>query len=257
MQARDLFHIATYIADAGAMALHCDRDWNYRSGPRLGQRRAMDLNKDVYGQEIWAFFQGKDSYEVIERDDGFIGLSGGAQAYFADFKDWPKIEKQAIKLAKGKILDIGVGTGRVSLYLQKKGFDVTAIDKSLLAIKVCKKRGVKKAKVLPIEKIDTFKSNTFDTVIMFGGNFGLFGSYKKAKILLKKLYRITSPSALILCEIIDIYKTDDPVHLQYHKLNEKRGRMLVQKLLLCFLFCFTSQNFLYRYISRSSRWVRK
>ncbi len=185
----------------------------------------MNLNKDAYGQEVWAFFQGKDSYEVVERDDGFVGLSGGALSYFADFKSWPKIEKQAIKLTKGKVLDIGAGAGRNSLYLQKKGFDVTAIDNSPLAIKVCKKRGIKKAKVLSIEKIGTFKPNAFDTVIMFGNNFGLFGSYKKAKILLKKLHKITSQNALILAESNDLYKTDDPAHLFYHKFNEKRGRM--------------------------------
>ncbi|MFA4818453.1 MAG: class I SAM-dependent methyltransferase [Patescibacteria group bacterium] len=185
----------------------------------------MDTNKDAYGQEVWAFFLKKDSYEVVERDDGFIGLSGGASAYFANFKDWPKIEKQAIKLAKGKILDIGAGAGRNSLYLQKRNFDVIAIDNSPLAIKVCKKRGVKNAKVLPIEKIGTFKPKTFDTVIMFGNNFGLFGSFKKAKSLLKKLHKITSSNALILAESNDVYKTDDPVHLSYHKFNEKRGRM--------------------------------
>ena len=33
----------------------------------------MKPKKDAYGQEIWAFFQGKESYEIVERDDGFIG----------------------------------------------------------------------------------------------------------------------------------------------------------------------------------------
>jgi SAM-dependent methyltransferase len=186
----------------------------------------MELKKDAYGQEVWAFFQKKKSYEIIERDDGFIDLSGCAPAaYFAEFKDWPKIQKQAIKFAKGKILDVGAGAGRVSLYLQKTGFDVTAIDKSPLAIKVCKKRGVKHAKVLPIEKIGVFRPSTFDTVVMFGNNFGLFGSFKKAKTLLKKLHRITSPSALIIAESNDPYKTDDPIHLSYRKFNKKRRRM--------------------------------
>jgi len=185
----------------------------------------MDPKRDAYGQEVWAFFQGKKSFEVVERDDGFVDFSGGAPAYFAEFKDWPKIQKQAIKYAKGKVLDVGAGAGRVSLYLQKKKFDVVAIDNSPLAIKVCKKRGVKHAKVLPIEKIDTFKPNTFDTILMFGNNFGLFGSFKKAKTLLKKIHKITSPSAIIITENVDPYKTEDPVHLQYHKFNKKRGRM--------------------------------
>ncbi len=185
----------------------------------------MELKKDAYGQEVWAFFQKKESYEIVERDDGFVDLSGGAPAYFVEFKDWPKTQKQAIKFAKGKVLDVGAGAGRVSLYLQKRGFDVITIDNSPLAIKVCKKRGVKHARVLPIEKIGIFKPNMFDTVIMFGNNFGLFGNFKKAKILLKKLHKITSPSALIVAESNDPYKTDDPAHISYHKFNKKRGRM--------------------------------
>lgn len=187
-----------------------------------------NLRKDAYGQEVWAYFNGKESYEVVERDDGFVGLSGGAKAYFQEFKDWPKHQKRAIKFAKGRVLDIGAGAGRVSLYLQKKRFKVTAIDNSPLGVKVCKKRGVKDARVLPIGKIGVFKPNTFDSVVMFGNNFGLFGNPKKAKALLKKLYRITTPKALIIAESTDPYNTKDSLHLAYHKFNLKRGRMAGQ-----------------------------
>lgn len=185
----------------------------------------MNPKNDAYGQEVWAFLQGKKSVEIVERDDGFVDTSPGAHNYFSEFKDWPKIQKQAIKFAKGKVLDVGAGAGRVSLYLQKKGNAVVAIDNSPLAIKVCKKRGVKQAKILPIEKIGTFKPNNFDTVILFGNNFGLFGSYKKAKLLLQKFYKITRKNALIITENVDPYKTEDPVHLAYHKFNKNRGRM--------------------------------
>ena len=111
----------------------------------------MEGCKDAYGQEVWFAFNGKDSYEIVEREDGFVGLSGGAKNYFAEFKDWPKWQKQAIKFSKGKVLDIGCGAGRVGLHLQKKGFDVTSIDNSPLAIRVCKERGLKNAEVMPIE----------------------------------------------------------------------------------------------------------
>ena len=66
------------------------------------------------------------------------------------------------------------------------------------AVRVCKLRGLKKALVRPIADVDKFKPNSFDTVLMFGNNFGLFGSAKKAKVLLKKLYRITAPDARII-----------------------------------------------------------
>ncbi|MDD5528897.1 MAG: class I SAM-dependent methyltransferase [bacterium] len=188
----------------------------------------MKKDKDGFGQAIWTYFNKKEAFEIVERDDDYIGLSGGAKEYFAEFKDWTGWEKQAIKFAKGKVLDIGCGAGRVGLYLQQKGFDVTGIDNSPLAITVCKKRGLKKAIEMPIEKISKFKQYSFDTIIMFGNNFGLFGNFKKAKQLLKTLCEITSPDALIIAESRDPHKIDDPVHLAYHKHNIKRGRMAGQ-----------------------------
>jgi len=188
----------------------------------------MYNKKDAYGQEVWAYLNGKESYEVVERDDGFVDLSDGAKAYFAEFKDWPKYQRQGIKFAKGRVLDVGTGAGRVASYLQKKGLKVTGIDNSPLAIKVCKKRGIKNAQILPIEKIGVFTPNTFDSIVMYGNNFGLFGNPKKAKVLLKKLYQITTPDALIIAESNDPHKTEDPVHLSYHKFNLKRNRMAGQ-----------------------------
>ena len=41
----------------------------------------MNPKRDVYGQEVWTFLQGKKSFEVIERDDGFIDFSTGVPAY--------------------------------------------------------------------------------------------------------------------------------------------------------------------------------
>jgi SAM-dependent methyltransferase len=188
----------------------------------------MNHDADAYGQEILAAYEGRPSYEVVERDDGFLDPSGGAAHYFQEYKSWPRWQKQGIKFVKGRVLDIGSGAGRISLYLQRRGHKVTAIDNSPLAIEVCKKRGVKDARVLPIEKIGDFKENPFDTIVMYGNNFGLFGSRRKAKLLLKRMYGITSPEALIIAESIDPYDRDDPAHLNYQKRNRKRGRMAGQ-----------------------------
>lgn len=185
----------------------------------------MDLKKDAYGQEVWAHLRDKESYEVVERDDGLVGISGSANAYFAEYKDWPKHQQRAIRLAHGRVLDVGVGAGRVSLYLQRRGLTVTAIDNSPLAVTTSKRRGVRDARVLPIAKVDRFAPGTFGTVVMFGNNFGLFGSFRRAKVLLRKLHRVTTPDALIIAESNDPYRTTDPVHLAYHRFNRKRGRM--------------------------------
>jgi 2-polyprenyl-3-methyl-5-hydroxy-6-metoxy-1,4-benzoquinol methylase len=189
----------------------------------------MKPNKDAFGQEIWSYYNGNRRIEIAERDDGYIDVSGaGPAAYFHKFRSWLKQERTAIKFARGKVLDVGAGAGRVSLYLQERGLDVTAIDNSPLAIKTCRKRGVKKARILSFEDVNRFHPGSFDTVIMYGNNFGLFRNPSKAKIMLKKLYRATSPGALIIAETLDPYKTSEPAHLSYHKLNRKRGRMAGQ-----------------------------
>ncbi len=188
--------------------------------------RIMNSANDGYGRQLLSQFLNQSATcEIIEREDGFIGAGSDPGCYFSEFKQWLRIERRAIKMAKGRVLDIGCGAGRHSLYLQGLGHDVTGIDNSPGAIKVCKLRGLKKCMVRTISDVDKFKPNAFDTVLMLGNNFGLFGSRDGAKQILKKLDRITSPDAQIVAGSLNPYKTKDPDHIRYHKLNKTRGRM--------------------------------
>jgi SAM-dependent methyltransferase len=123
---------------------------------------------------------------------------------------------------------VGCGAGRVALYLQERGFRVTAIDNSPLAVKTTRTRGVKDARVLPFQYIRHVRRRRYSTVIMFGNNFGLFGSHSRAKRLLRDLHRITAPGAVLLAESLDPYKTDDAAHLKYQRANVAKGRMAGQ-----------------------------
>jgi SAM-dependent methyltransferase len=183
----------------------------------------LEPEDDAFGQMLLAYHKGREAFEVVERDDG-LKNARNPKVYFSGYGDWHSIEQKAMRLVKGRVLDVGCGAGRHSLYLQEKGFDVLGIDVSPLAIKVCKLRGLKKAKVMSIDSVD-FKPDSFDTILIMGNNFGLLGSFSKARRLLKRFYGITSESALIIADTRDPYRTDDPVHLVYHGLNKKKGRM--------------------------------
>lgn len=185
--------------------------------------RGVKPENDAYGQEIWNRYLGNTNFEIIERDDGHID-SGNANLYFLEYKDWPSAERTAIRHARGIALDVGCGAGRAALYLQKKGLKVLAIDNSPLAVKVAKLRGVKSARVVPIQNISTLRG-PFDTIVMFGNNFGLFGGKQMARRLLRAMHRITSPGALIIAGATDPYTTTDPIHLAYLRRNRLRGRM--------------------------------
>jgi len=183
-------------------------------------------SQDAFGHSMWDHYMGRPAREVVERDDGLIDPSEEApKLYFAPFRDWWPIERKAIGYARGRVLDVGCGAGRVSIYLQdQRGLDVTGLDNSPLAIRVSRRRGLRKAVLVPFEKIN-FGPNSFDTVVMFGNNFGLFASRSRAKRLLRRLYRMTSADAILLGESNNPYKTDKPEHLRYQRLNRERGRM--------------------------------
>jgi SAM-dependent methyltransferase len=186
----------------------------------------MKHDKDAYGEQLLAQYRsGEKTAELIERDDGFIDFGSDEGLYFTEYDKWSQVEQQAIGLAAGRILDIGCGAGRHALYLQEKGFDVTGIDNAPGAIEVCKARGLKNAFVRPIENIDEFPENSFDTILMFGNNFGLFGSPENARKILEKFSRITTASARLIAGTRNPYLTDDPAHLKYHEFNRRRGRM--------------------------------
>ncbi len=80
------------------------------------------------------------------------------------------------------------------------------------------------ARVMSIKGINA-KIGRFDTILMLGNNFGLFGSYNGAKSLLKKFHSITNKHARIIAETNDIYQTSNPFHFEYHELNRRRNRM--------------------------------
>jgi SAM-dependent methyltransferase len=181
---------------------------------------------DAFGLEIWSHFNGGPPFEIVERDDGYIDVTMSTSQYFAGFRRWPDRQKQGMTFVTGKnALDVGCGAGRVSLYLQSKGFRVLAIDSSPLAIRTCTKRGVKDARVLAFEDIGRLPDNHFDTVVLVGNNFGLFGSRRRAGRLLKELHRATTSGAVIIAETINPYRTSNPLHRRYQRKNRQRGRM--------------------------------
>jgi SAM-dependent methyltransferase len=182
-------------------------------------------DQDAYGQLMLAALEGRPAVEIIERDDGLVEAGRlGTQLYMAPFRHWPAHHRRAMRFVRGRVLDVGCGAGRVCLHLQERGLDVVGIDISPGAIEVCRRRGVLDARVCSIDEADA-SLDVFDTIVMLGNNFGLFGSRAKAQRLLRRFHRLTSDRGRIVAESRDVHRTDDPVHLAYLERNRSRGRL--------------------------------
>ena len=128
--------------------------------------------------------------------------------YFRQYDDMPEIEKKALDLCQGKIIDIGAGAGSHALYLQKKGMDVTALDISGGACEIMRMRGVKK--VLQ-EDIFTYKEEKYDTSLMLMNGIGVTGSIENLDIFLDSLNDLLNPGGQLLFDstnLIYLYSND-------------------------------------------------
>ncbi len=181
-------------------------------------------DEDAFGHIIYDNHKGLDTDHVIERDDGYIDPMIGDHGYLSEYKNWPSHEKKAMKLVRGKVIDIGCGAGRHSIYLQSKGLDVLGIDNSQLALKACKERGLKRTKHMPITRLSR-RMGKFDTILMLGNNFGLMENPKRARWLLRRFHNMTTSDGRIIAETMDPYGTEKPEHVWYHKRNLKLGRL--------------------------------
>ena len=191
-------------------------------------RGGLEESEDAYGRLILDHLEHGGQVEIVERDNGFIGASRlGPPAYFAPFRQWPKPERTAMRLARGRVLDIGCGAGRVVLHLQERGHEVVGIDISPLAVRVARHRGARDVRVLPVTKVDQ-RLGRFDTFVMYGSNFGLVGGRRRAPWLLRRLRTVANDGARILAGSTNPYATDNHEHLAYHRLNRERGRMAGQ-----------------------------
>ncbi len=186
--------------------------------------RVLKDSEDAYGHSIADYFEKGRGLEIIEREDGYIDLSSGPSNYFHPYDQWPEVEKNAIELAHGTVLDIGTGAGRVCLHLQEKGLECTGLDNSPNALRIAAARGVSNVILKPFEEIGTL-NRKFDTITFFGNNFGLFGNRTKALEMLEILARITSDNAVILAESVDPLRTDLTDHLEYQKENRSKGKL--------------------------------
>ena len=158
--------------------------------------------KDLFGTAILDY-QTNNSPENISTETTISEADAMEVSYlFRSYKEMPKLEQEALQLAKGKILDVGCGAGSHSLYLQEKELEVTSIDISENAIKACALRGVKNAQVQNV--LDSNSNEKFDTILLLMNGTGIFGTLDQTSKYLQKLKSLLAPNGQILVDSSDI-----------------------------------------------------
>jgi SAM-dependent methyltransferase len=85
-----------------------------------------------------------------------------AAIFFKGFESFSEMEKRAVELCSGRVLDLGAGAGRHSLALQERGLSVCAVEVVPECAEVMRRRGVRE--VCCADVLD-FGGGTFDTLL--------------------------------------------------------------------------------------------
>lgn len=128
---------------------------------------------------------------------------------FRDFEGMPYLEKVALELCQGSILDVGAGSGCHSIALGQMGKRATAIDISPLSVEVMQKRGI------PALQVDFFDENfagQYDTILMLMNGSGIIGRVENLPHFFSRVKRLLPPGGSVLMDSSDLrylYEEED------------------------------------------------
>jgi SAM-dependent methyltransferase len=200
--------------------------WPGPSGPRvITAPVGMAERTDLFGLALRDWAAGQTEPETLERDDGFTEVGAGHELYVAPFAHWLGAERQALRFVRGRVIDVGCAAGRVPLHLQQRGYDVVGLDASPLAVRTARARGVTTAWCLSAQDL-TARMSSFDTVVLFGNNFGIFGTPGRLRRVLTAWARRAPTGARILAGSTNPYAGGAPLLTRsYYFANRRRGLM--------------------------------
>ena len=156
---------------------------------------------DPIGRAVSDFHFNSINQPIIVHSDDFDDDSIDTGYLFRSYSKMPALEKKAMSLCSGKILDVGACAGPHSVFLHEKGFDITSLETSVLCCEVLKNR-----KLPHVVNQDIFKysSTKFDTILMLMNGTGIAGSLSRLEVLLHHLKTLLNPGGQILIDSSDL-----------------------------------------------------
>jgi len=161
----------------------------------------MKIKDDPIGQAISDFYESGKTPDIMVQTNYTEDETIPPSWFFRNENEMPPLEKKALALSKGKILDVGAAAGSHALALQNRGLDVTALEKSELAATVMKKRGVEK---VACTDIFHYHENRYDTILVLMNGAGIGETLPGLRKLLLHLGSLLQPNGRILMDSSDI-----------------------------------------------------
>ncbi len=163
----------------------------------------LDITRDPMGAAILDYNVSKDKKLKIRVFSSLFDEDEMMVSYlFRTYNQMSEIERTAINLAQGKILDVGACAGCHSLEMIKMGKDVTAIDISPNAINVLRERGVENS--LCINLFDKHLNSKYNTILMLMNGSGIIGKIDNLPQFFERISELLEPEGVVYLDSSDL-----------------------------------------------------
>ena len=157
--------------------------------------------KDPMGRAIFDYYTTGNAAKLRVFSSMFYEDEIPVSTLFRTFDEMPVQEKKAIELCRGRVLDVGAGSGCHSAVLMERGLEVVAIDISELSVEVMKQRGID-ARL--INFFDEKFTEKFDTILLAMNGIGITGKTNRLADFFRSAKRLLTPGGQILLDSSDI-----------------------------------------------------
>lgn len=158
----------------------------------------LPADKDPMGAAIADYFKRHKADRLRVFSSQFDEDEIPVEELFRTEKQMPLLERTALQMATGKILDVGAGSGCHSLTLQEAGKEVHAIDISPLSVEVMKQRGVRS-----VSQTNLFNeqfADEYDTILMLMNGSGIIGKLENLPDFFRKMKLLLRPGGCVLMD---------------------------------------------------------
>lgn len=162
----------------------------------------LTADKDPMGAAIADYFNRHKADRLRVFSSQFDEDEIPVKQLFRTAKLMPLLERTALQLATGAILDVGAGSGCHALTLQEMNKEVCAIEISPLSVDVMKQRGVKDVRIINL--FDDQFVDTFDTILMLMNGSGIIGRLENMPVFFQKMKQLLRPGGSILMDSTDL-----------------------------------------------------
>ena len=145
----------------------------------------LPAERDPMGAAIYDYFNHHKADRLRVFSSQFEEDEIPVKELFRTIQSMPALERIALEMATGRILDVGAGSGCHALALQAMEKEVCAIDISPLSVEVMKQRGV-------------------NTILMLMNGSGIIGKLNNMPDFFQRMKRMLRPKGCILMDSSDL-----------------------------------------------------